>query len=416
MPIKIPNDLPASKILKEENIFVMDETRALSQRIRPLKLIIVNIMPTKIVTETQLLRLLSNTPLQIEVDWLCMESHNSKNTPQEHLMEFYKTFNEIKDNKYDGLIVTGAPVEKLKFEDVDYWDELTKIFDWANTNVFSSFFICWASQASLYYYYGVEKYQLKEKLTGVYHHHTNPEKMRRRILRGFDYQFYAPHSRYTSVKKEYNRLMLDMEASLEETIRNSEDPLETALLYARIGNYIDFAALSNVNSDTVLSLLKEDNKEPLNAQEYLHFRKDLSAASRLVYLTDNCGEIVLDKLVIILLKELCPELDITVIVRGFPVINDATMEDAQDIGLTELTTVIGNGNEVGGTWLPHISSEAREALESADLIIAKGQGNYETLHDCGLNIYYLFLCKCKWFQYQFNAKPLQGMFINERRI
>ena len=202
MPIKIPNDLPASKILKEENIFVMDETRALSQRIRPLKLIIVNIMPTKIVTETQLLRLLSNTPLQIEVDWLCMESHNSKNTPQEHLMEFYKTFNEIKDNKYDGLIVTGAPVEKLKFEDVDYWDELTKIFDWANTNVFSSFFICWASQASLYYYYGVEKYQLKEKLTGVYHHHTNPEKMRRRILRGFDYQFYAPHSRYTSVKKE----------------------------------------------------------------------------------------------------------------------------------------------------------------------------------------------------------------------
>ena len=189
-------------ILKEENIFVMDETRALSQRIRPLKLIIVNIMPTKIVTETQLLRLLSNTPLQIEVDWLCMESHNSKNTSQEHLMEFYKTFNEIKDNKYDGLIVTGAPVEKLKFEDVDYWNELTNIFDWANTNVFSSFFICWASQASLYYYYGVEKYQLKEKLTGVYHHHTNPEKMRRRILRGFDYQFYAPHSRYTAVKKE----------------------------------------------------------------------------------------------------------------------------------------------------------------------------------------------------------------------
>ena len=180
----------------------MDETRALSQRIRPLKLIIVNIMPTKIVTETQLLRLLSNTPLQIEVDWLCMESHNSKNTPQEHLMEFYKTFDEIKDNKYDGLIVTGAPVEKLKFEDVDYWDELTKIF-WLGQYKclffilyllgFSSIFIlllwCW-------------KYQLKEKLTGVYHHHTNPEKMRRRILRGFDYQFYAPHSRYTYVKKE----------------------------------------------------------------------------------------------------------------------------------------------------------------------------------------------------------------------
>ena len=202
----------------------------------------------------------------------------------------------------------------------------------------------------------------------------------------------VPMEDFTRINKEYDQLMLDLEDSLEEKIRHSDDPLETSLLYARIGNYIDFAALSNVNSDTVLSLLKEDNKEPLNAQEYLHFRKDLSAASRLVYLTDNCGEIVLDKLVIILLKELCPELDITVIVRGFPVINDATMEDAQDIGLTELTTVIGNGNEVGGTWLPHISSEAREALESADLIIAKGQGYYETLLDCGLNIFFLFLC------------------------
>ena len=131
-----------------------------------------------------------------------MESHNSKNTPQEHLMEFYKTFNEIKDNKYDGLIVTGAPVEKMKFEDVDYWDELTKIFDWANTHVFSSFFICWASQAALYYYHGVEKYELEEKLTGVYQHHTNEKKMKRKILRGFDFQFYAPHSRHTAVRQE----------------------------------------------------------------------------------------------------------------------------------------------------------------------------------------------------------------------
>lgn len=225
-----------------------------------------------------------------------------------------------------------------------------------------------------------------------------------------------PMEDYSSVKKEYNQLMLDLEDSLEESIRNSDDPLETALLYARIGNYIDFAALSNVNSDTILSLLKEDNKEPLEAQEYQHFRDELSSASRLVYLTDNCGEVVLDKLVIKLLKELYPTLDINVIVRGFPVINDATIEDAQDIGLTELTRVIGNGNDVGGTWLPHISDEARKMLDNADLIIAKGQGNYETLHDCGLNIYYLFLCKCEWFQYQFHAKPLQGMFINERRI
>ena len=208
----------------------------------------------------------------------------------------------------------------------------------------------------------------------------------------------------------------DLEDSLEEKIRHSDDPLETALLYARIGNYIDFAALSDVNSDTVLALLEEDNKDPLDTQEYLHFRKDLDSASRLVYLTDNCGEVVLDKLVIKILKELYPELDITVIVRGFPAINDATFDDARDIGLTEITRVIGNGNDVGGTWLPHISDEAREMLETADLIIAKGQGNYETLHDCGLNIYYLFLCKCEWFQYQFKARPLQGMFINERRI
>ena len=171
-----------------------------------------------------------------------------------------------------------------------------------------------------------------------------------------------------------------------------------------------------MDSATVLSLLNEENKDPLDENEYRRFREELASASRLVYLTDNCGEVVLDKLVVKLLKEFYPELAITVIVRGFPAINDATMEDAEEIGLTEITRVIGNGNDVGGTWLPHISEEARKALESADLIIAKGQGNYETLHDCGLNIYYLFLCKCKWFQYQFNAKPLQGMFINERRI
>ncbi|RHM62174.1 MULTISPECIES: homoserine O-succinyltransferase [Coprobacillaceae] len=218
MPIKIPNDLPASQILKKENIFVMDETRATSQRIRPLKICIVNIMPTKITTETQLLRLLSNTPLQIEVDWVCMESHVSKNTPQEHLLAFYKTFSEIKDNRYDGLIVTGAPVEKLKFEDVDYWQEMEAIFEWAKTNVFSSFFICWASQAALHHYYGIEKHELKEKLTGVYFHHTNVDKMKRKILRGFDYQFYAPHSRYTTVIAEDIRTVdsLDILATSDE--------------------------------------------------------------------------------------------------------------------------------------------------------------------------------------------------------
>lgn len=148
MPIKIPNDLPASQILKKENIFVMDENRATAQHIRPLKLLILNIMPTKIVTETQLLRLLSNTPLQIEVELIHMASHESKNTSTEHLLAFYKTFDDIKENKYDGLIITGAPVEKLKFEDVDYWSEMQEILEWSKTHVFSSFFICWASQVS----------------------------------------------------------------------------------------------------------------------------------------------------------------------------------------------------------------------------------------------------------------------------
>lgn len=185
MPIKIPDNLPAAKILKEENIFIMSETRATTQRIRPLKLLILNIMPTKIVTETQLLRLLSNTPLQIEVDWIHMASHESKNVSKEHLLAFYKTFDDIKDNKYDGLIITGAPVEKLEFQDVDYWDELTTLLEWSKTHVFSSFFICWAAQAALHYFYGVSKYLLPHKLTGVYLHHTNVEKMQRKNFARF---------------------------------------------------------------------------------------------------------------------------------------------------------------------------------------------------------------------------------------
>lgn len=175
-------------------------------------------MPTKIVTETQLLRMLSNTPLQIEVDWIHMASHESKNISQEHLLAFYKTFDEIKENRYDGLIITGAPVERLEFEDVDYWQEMEKILEWSKRHVFSSFFICWASQAALYHFYGIKKYELKEKLTGVYCHHTNVEKMKRKILRGFDYQFYAPHSRYTTIKREDIELIdnLDILASSNE--------------------------------------------------------------------------------------------------------------------------------------------------------------------------------------------------------
>lgn len=225
----------------------------------------------------------------------------------------------------------------------------------------------------------------------------------------------VPVPDYAEINKEFNQLMLDLEPELTTIVEGSNDPLATALRYARIGNYIDFAALADVDKDKLLTLIREDNSA-LDAQEYAFFQEELSTARSLVYLTDNCGEIVLDKIAVKMLKKYYPELQITVIVRGEPVVNDATMEDAKMCGLTELVPVIGNGSRVGGTWLPDISKEARQLLDSADVIIAKGQGNFETLNGCGLNIYYLFLCKCDWFVRLFNAEPLEGMFVNERRV
>lgn len=197
MPVIIPAALPATETLTNEQIFVMHEQRAQTQDIRPLKLAIVNLMPTKIVTETQLLRLISNTALQVEVDLIRMASHVSKNVSEEHLTAFYKDFEEIKNNKYDGMIVTGAPVEQMSFQEVNYWDELKQIFDFADKNVFSTLFICWGAQAALYHYYGVPKYPLAEKRFGVFEH----EIMKKRpIVRGFDDNFYAPHSRHTEFR------------------------------------------------------------------------------------------------------------------------------------------------------------------------------------------------------------------------
>lgn len=195
MPIRIPDALPAAKILENENIFVMTEKRASTQDIRPLKILILNLMPTKVETETQLLRLLGNTPLQIEIELLQTATYKSKNVSKQHLLDFYKTFDKIKHKRYDGMIVTGAPVELMKFEEVDYWDELTQIMDWANKNVYSTLYICWGAQAGLYYHYGIKKKQMKNKLFGIYTHQvlipTHP------LLRGFDDCFLAPHSRYT---------------------------------------------------------------------------------------------------------------------------------------------------------------------------------------------------------------------------
>ena len=200
MPIKIPNNLPAVNILAKENIFVMNETRALSQDIRPLKFVIVNLMPTKIETETQLLRLLSNTPLQMEITLLKMNSYISRNISEEHMKNFYKTFDDIKNEKFDGLIITGAPVETIEFEKVDYWKELTEILKWSKRHVFSTLYICWGAQAGLYYHYGIKKYPLKEKLFGIYPLELNDSNIA--LFRGFDEIFYIPQSRHTEVKEE----------------------------------------------------------------------------------------------------------------------------------------------------------------------------------------------------------------------
>lgn len=200
MPIKIPNDLPATKTLTEENIFVMNENRALSQDIRPLKILLLNLMPTKIATETQLSRLLGNTPLQVELELLHTSSHISKNTPQEHLFTFYKTFDEIKNQNFDGLVITGAPVEHLPFEEVEYWDELCEIMEWSKTHVHSTFHICWGAQAGLYYHFGIKKYPLEEKLFGVFEHTV--ERKSSILFRGFDDTFLVPHSRHTTIRRE----------------------------------------------------------------------------------------------------------------------------------------------------------------------------------------------------------------------
>lgn len=200
MPIKIPSGLPAREILQRENIFIMDETRAVKQDIRPLRLAVLNLMPTKIVTETQIIRLLSNTPLQIELTLLKTATHVSQNTSEEHMQAFYRTFSEVKQEKFDGLIITGAPVENLDFNEVDYWDELCEIMDWSKKNVYSTLHICWAAQAGLWHHYGIPKYSLPEKMFGVFEHRTlQPNHP---LMRGFDESFRAPHSRHTEIRRE----------------------------------------------------------------------------------------------------------------------------------------------------------------------------------------------------------------------
>lgn len=209
LPIKIPDFLPAKEILNQENIFVMDETTAFQQDIRPLRIVILNLMPTKETTETQILRLLGNTPLQVEFVLMHPQTHTSKNTSQEHLEQFYKTFSDIRKERFDGMIVTGAPVELMEFEDVNYWDELQQIFEWSKRNVTSTMHICWASQAGLYYHFGVNKVTLDSKIFGVFPHTV--EKQNVKLLRGFDEHFYVPQSRHTDVLKADIEMVSELE-------------------------------------------------------------------------------------------------------------------------------------------------------------------------------------------------------------
>lgn len=229
MPLNLPDKLPAIDILKEENIFVIDNSRASTQDIRPLKIVILNLMPIKITTETDLIRLLSNSPLQIEVSFMKLKSHTSKNTPIEHMKAFYRDFECMRNEKFDGMIITGAPVEHLEFEDVNYWDEIQDIFNWTRTHVTSTLYICWAAQAGLYHHYGIPKYPLDKKMFGIFEHHICEGMSKLPIFRGFDDVFFVPHSRHTEVRRA------DIEKHPELTIVSESDDSGVHIVMARGG-------------------------------------------------------------------------------------------------------------------------------------------------------------------------------------
>lgn len=252
MPLRLPDKLPAIKLLEDENIFVIDETRGHSQDIRPLRLAILNLMPIKVTTETDLVRLLSNTPIQLDVTFMKLKSHTSKNTPIEHMKQFYIPFEELRSKKFDGLIVTGAPVEGMAFEDVNYWDEITDIFDWARANVTSTLYICWAAQAALYHFYKINKYPLEKKRFGVFQQHINPEYENIQLFRGFDSVFNMPHSRHTE-----NRLE-DIKKVPEISILAGADECGPSVLMARGGREIFVSGHMEYNPDTLDTEYRRD--------------------------------------------------------------------------------------------------------------------------------------------------------------
>ncbi|MBQ3000626.1 MAG: homoserine O-succinyltransferase [Oscillospiraceae bacterium] len=254
MPIQIPNDLPAAEALQQENIFVMKEGRASTQDIRPLEIVVLNLMPTKIVTETQLSRLLGNTPLQVRLELMKTGTYVSKNTSQDHLLTFYKTFDELKHRKFDGMVITGAPVENMEFEDVDYWQELCQIMEWTKTNVHSTFHICWGAQAGLYYHYGIQKKPLDKKLFGVFRHQADYK--RSILLRGFDDVFWAPHSRHTTVLRE------DIEKTDLKILASSEEAGVYAAM-SKKGRQIFITGHSEYDADTLKKEYLRDKAQGL---------------------------------------------------------------------------------------------------------------------------------------------------------
>lgn len=250
MPVKIPASLPAARVLADENIFVMDDKRAMTQDIRPLKIAILNLMPTKEVTETQLLRLLGNTPLQIEITLLTMATHVSSNTSQEYLDAFYRTFESVRDQKFDGLVITGAPVENMPFNEVDYWPELVSIMEWSRTHVFSTLHICWGSQAALYHHYGIDKHRLDDKAFGIFEHRVLNQ--HHKLVRGFDEVFFAPHSRHTTIYKE------DILKIPELEILAESDEAGVFLVASRDGRTMYVSGHAEYDADTLEREYKRD--------------------------------------------------------------------------------------------------------------------------------------------------------------
>ncbi len=267
MPIKIPHNLPAYKTLVNENIFVMSNDRAEHQDIRALKIVILNLMPKKIETETQIMRLLSNTPLQVDIELLQVSSHVSKNTPLSHMSTFYKTFEEVKNNRYDGMIITGAPVEHLKYEDVDYWNELCEIMDWSLTHVFSVLHICWAAQAGLYHHFGIPKYQLNKKMFGIFPHNT--EKSNEPLLKGFDEDFLVPHSRHTEIRRE------DIEKNPQLEILTSSEISGIHIVANKNGRQYFITGHSEYDRDTIAQEYFRDVEKGLEIEvPYNYFPND----------------------------------------------------------------------------------------------------------------------------------------------